>query len=104
MGSGLSVDYLQRLQALVVDHADDSRRSNGHVQASQGRIVHDDVGLARQCDAAEQRSAIAIQRYQCPVIGRTEKTLFEMAKPCGPTAGTLKARAILRSFALSTTI
>jgi len=75
MGAGLSRNRLQRHQTLLVDHADDSRRSDGYVQASRSRIVHDDVGLSRQCDAAAHRSAVAIQRYECPVIGRTEKTL-----------------------------
>src|SRR5918999_6192185 len=75
MGSGLSRECLQRLQALVVDHADDSRRSDGHVQASRSRIVHYDVGLSRQCDSAAHCSAIAIQRNQCPAIGRTKKPL-----------------------------
>ena len=86
MGSGLSLDCLQRVQALVVDHANDSRRSDGHVQASRSRIVHYDVGLSRQCDTAEHCSAVAIKRNQCSAIGRTEKPLVRNRQAVWPSS------------------
>ena len=70
-----SETVLQRLQALIVDDADDSRRSDGYIQASQSRIVHHDVRLSRQRDAPEHRSRVAMQGDQRFAIGRAEETL-----------------------------
>ena len=48
--------------------------------------MHDDVGLSRQCDAAEHCSAVAIQRNQCSAIGRAEKTIARNRQAMWPSS------------------